>query len=158
MVHASPGFLDNTGCSVFLRMPVTSVPCTEQCHSEIWPRQIPEFSKSNRDARALNSGHLHTLSLNPFLRHARELSHSLVSDCAILWTIALQAPLSTGLSRQEYLSGLPSPPSRDLFDPRIKPASPALAGRFVYHWATWGALVSGVSLKIKGLWRPCWFS
>ena len=33
--------------------------------------------------------------------------------------------------------------SRDLPNPRIKPtfpASPALAGRFFYHWATWEAL------------------
>ena len=27
-----------------------------------------------------------------------------------LWTIARQAPLSTGFSRQEYWSGLPCPP------------------------------------------------
>ena len=33
-------------------------------------------------------------------------------------------------SRQEYWSGLPFPPPGDLPDPGIKPASPALAGRF----------------------------
>ena len=39
-----------------------------------------------------------------------------------------------GFSRQEYWSELPCPPSRDLPDPGIEPASlmsPALAGRFV---------------------------
>ena len=45
------------------------------------------------------------------------------------WTIACQAPLSMGFSRQEYWSGLPCPPPRDLPDPGIKPASPALADR-----------------------------
>ena len=35
-----------------------------------------------------------------------------------------------GISRQEYWSELPFPSPRDLSDPGIKPASPALAGRF----------------------------
>ena len=42
------------------------------------------------------------------------------------WTVAHQAPLSMGFSRQEYWSGLPFPSSRDLPDPGIKPGSPAL--------------------------------
>ena len=46
------------------------------------------------------------------------------------WTIAHQAPLSTGFLRQEYRSGLPFPSPGDLPDSEIKPASPALAGRF----------------------------
>ena len=37
-----------------------------------------------------------------------------------LWTIACQAPLSMGFSRQEYWSGLLCPPPRDLPDPGIK--------------------------------------
>ena len=45
---------------------------------------------------------------------------------ATLWTVALQAPLSVGLSRQEYWSGLPCPPPRDLPDPGMDPGSPAL--------------------------------
>ena len=47
--------------------------------------------------------------------------------------MAHQAPLSMGFSRQDYWSGLPFPPPRDLPDPRIEPTSPvspALAGRF----------------------------
>ena len=46
------------------------------------------------------------------------------------WTVALQAPLSMGFSRQEYLSGLPFPPAGNLPDLRIEPMSPALAGGF----------------------------
>ena len=42
---------------------------------------------------------------------------------ATLWTIAQQAPLSMGFSRQEHRSGLPFPPPGDLPDPGIKPVS-----------------------------------
>ena len=49
------------------------------------------------------------------------------------WTVAHQAPLSLGFSRQEYWSGLQFLSPRDLPDPGIKPmslASLALAGSF----------------------------
>ena len=42
------------------------------------------------------------------------------------WTVARQAPLSMGFSRQEYWSGLPLPSPGDLPDPGIEPVSPAL--------------------------------
>ena len=42
------------------------------------------------------------------------------------WTVACQAPLSMGFSRQEYWSGLQFPSPGDLPDPGIKPAPPAL--------------------------------
>ena len=45
-----------------------------------------------------------------------------------LWTVACQTPLSMGISRQEYWSGLPFPLLGDLADPEIKPTSPALTG------------------------------
>ena len=62
-----------------------------------------------------------------------------VSDSAILWTIACQAPLSMGFSRQEYWSGLPCPPPGDLPAPGIEsmPLKPfALAGGF-FTTSTW---------------------
>ena len=43
-----------------------------------------------------------------------------------LWTIACQAPLSMGFSRQEYWGGLPCPSPGNLPNPRIKTGSPAL--------------------------------
>ena len=64
--------------------------------------------------------------------------------CATPWTVAHQAPLSMGFSRQEYWSGLPFPPPGDLPDPRLKPtsnASPALTGS-LYLCATWEALTA----------------
>ena len=54
-------------------------------------------------------------------------------SCSILatpWTIAPQAPLSMGFSRQEYWSGLPLPSPRDLSYPRIEPGSPTLQADF----------------------------
>jgi len=45
---------------------------------------------------------------------------------ATLWTVACQAPLSMGFSRQEYWSGLPFPSPGDLPNPGIEPRSPAL--------------------------------
>ena len=50
-----------------------------------------------------------------------------------VWTVACQAPLSIGFSRQEYWSGLLFSPLRDPPDPGIELVflkSPALAGRF----------------------------
>ena len=43
-----------------------------------------------------------------------------------LWTVAHQAPLSMGFSKQEYWSGLPFPSPGDFSDPGIKAGSPAL--------------------------------
>ena len=54
------------------------------------------------------------------------MSNSFVSP----WTVAHQAPLSMGIPRQEYWSGLPFPSPRDLPDPGIEPMSPALAGKY----------------------------
>ena len=46
-----------------------------------------------------------------------------MSDSVTPWTVARQAPLSTGFPRQEYWSGLPFPSLGDLPDPGIKPGS-----------------------------------
>ena len=57
-----------------------------------------------------------------------------------LWTIAHQAPLSMGFSRQEYWRGFPCPPPGDLSDPGTEPTSlmsPALAGGFFTTSTTW---------------------
>ena len=58
---------------------------------------------------------------------------SLVQLCETLWTVALQAPLSRGFSRQEYWSGLQFSTPGDLPNPWIEPSflmSLALSGRF----------------------------
>ena len=75
--------------------------------------------------------------------HAKSLP-----SCLILctpWTVACQAPLSMGLSRQEYWSGLPCPPPGDLPNPGTEPISlmsPALVGRLFTTSVTWEAVGS----------------
>ena len=59
-------------------------------------------------------------------------------------SVACQATLSIGFSRQEYQSGLPHPPLEDLSDPGIKPKSlmsPELAGELFTTSTTWEALL-----------------
>ena len=59
--------------------------------------------------------------------HVCMLSHfSHVQLFANLWTIARQAPLSMGFSRQEYWSTLPFLSPGDLPSLGIKPGFPAL--------------------------------
>ena len=51
---------------------------------------------------------------------------SCVQPVATLWTVARQAPLPMGFSRQEYWSGLPCPPPGDLPNLGIEARSPTL--------------------------------
>ena len=62
------------------------------------------------------------------------LSLSVVSDSATPWTLAQQAPLSMGFSRQVYCSGLSFPPAGNRPHPGIEPVPPALAGRFFFFF------------------------
>ena len=94
------------------------------------------------------------------------------------WTVAHQAPLSMGFSRQEYWSGLLLP-SRDLPDLGIKTESPppALAGGFLTlgppekplrpclymvmgrtpasFFCTWTSSLSRVPFPLEWPWQPC---
>ena len=73
-------------------------------------------------------------------RHMKNRSASLSIACmlspfscarlfATPWTVAHQAPLSMGFSRQEYWGGLPCLPPGDLPNPGIEPTSLCLL-----HW------------------------
>ena len=66
---------------------------------------------------------------NHFLR-ACVCSFSHVRLFATPQTLALQAPLSMGVSRQEVWNGLPFPPAGDLPNPGMETKSPVLAGGF----------------------------
>ena len=63
-----------------------------------------------------------TRNLAYLFMHAQMLSHVRLFET--LQTVACQAPLSVGLFRPEYQSGLPFPPRGDLLGPGIKPVSP----------------------------------
>ena len=66
-------------------------------------------------------GILYRLNMNVNVK-----SLSCVRLLATPWTVAYQAPLSLGFSRQEYWSGLPFPSPGDLPNSGIKPESPVL--------------------------------
>ena len=67
------------------------------------------------------------------------VSHSVMFDSAIPWTVAHWAPLSKEFSMQEYWSGLPFLSPGDLSDTGVEPRSPAIEGRFFTIRATRGA-------------------
>ena len=54
----------------------------------------------------------------------KSVSCLVMSNSVTPWTVACQAPLSMGFSRQEYWGGLPFPSPEDLPNPGIKPMSP----------------------------------
>ena len=67
------------------------------------------------------------LDINMSYNHAMScllLSH--VRLFATPWTVAHEASLSMGFSRQKYWSGLPFPPPGDLPDPGVETVSPTL--------------------------------
>ena len=78
------------------------------------------------------------------LKRVRVLScFSRVRLFATPLTVACQAPLSMGFSRQEHWSGLPCPPPGHLPDPGMAPVSltsAVLAREFFTTSATWEAL------------------
>ena len=77
-------------------------------------------------ARTHTHTHTHT--------HTRPRACSIVSDSATAWTVAHQAPLSMGFSRQGYCSGLPISSPRDHLTQgtNLNPMSPALADSFYF--------------------------
>ena len=81
---------------------------------------------------------IHIINLHMFVENGWCLLSCFnhVQLCVTLWTVDPQVPLPMGFSRQEYWSGLPCPPPRDLPHPGIKSVSlrsPALAGGFFSH-------------------------
>ena len=84
-----------------------------------WPATVPGVTKESDITQRLNNNNK---------SEVYDLWKVLVAQScptfATPWTVACQAPLSMGFSRQEYLSGFPFPSPGDLPDPRIKPEAP----------------------------------
>ena len=71
----------------------------------------------------------------------------------ILWTVAHQASLSMGFSRQEYWSGLPCPPRGDLPELGTEPTPPmSSALQAEIHPSPYFFLPSSQLLKTSPLW------
>ena len=74
------------------------------------------------------------------------------------WTIAHQAPLPMGFSRQEYWSGLPLPSPGDLPNTGIEPWSSALqavsfiVGRFFTYWVYY--IQNNISVSVTSNNKP----
>ena len=67
-----------------------------------------------------------TVPTEDALKKVKVRSLSRVRLFVTSWTVAHQAPLSMGFSRQECWSGLPFPSPGDLPNPGIEPGSPAV--------------------------------
>ena len=111
--HGDPG---GAKCAGTLTASGTGAIALSESFSSLWQlvirRPICPTLSDPMDC-ILPGSSVHCLLLSPF---------SCVQIFATLWTIACWAPLSMGLSRQEYLSGLPFPPPGDLPNPGIEPA------------------------------------
>ena len=66
-----------------------------------------------------------------------------------LWTVACQAPLSMGFSRQEYWSELPCCPPGDLPHPGIKRVSPAFWVENIQKFNTPWFSIMHISINLK---------
>ena len=110
--------------------------CLEHIASQNYSQHrasLPCMSESLELKATLNMNMLGVLLPQPRSSCACVCVLSCVQLFVTPWTVACQALLSVKFSRQEYCSGLPFPPSGDLPDSGIEPASlvpPALAGRF----------------------------
>ena len=101
--------------------------------------------KENKEGRHF---HRYLFSMSPsglffFFSSLKQCSEKCLPACMCIQSLsrvwlflipwASQTPLSVEFSKQEYRSGLPFPPPRDLLDRGIEPTSPAslaLAGEF----------------------------
>ena len=127
------------------------LPCTLG-HCSLPPLQWPPYSSPAEISSILQIRLIH---LEPSDYFTLLFTHFYCINCLCMqlshvrlfatpWTVAHQAPLSIGSSRQEQRSGLPSPSPGALPKPGIKPvslASPALAGELFTTGVTWEALI-----------------
>ena len=93
----------------------------DHCFST-WGSRSPEPFRCVLKGSSLQDFHF-MVSSQLALQHVLPSCISHVHLFVTPWTIAHQAPLSMGSSRQEYWSGLPCPLPGDLLHPRIEPKS-----------------------------------
>ena len=96
----------------------------------LWPYMCPEteptwkihFTEEHRSFQNLPGRRTFLQIIVTCEKNARSegISHSVASNSVTPETVARQAPLSLGFSRQEYWSGLPLPFPGDLSDPGIE--------------------------------------
>ena len=105
----------------WLLLPSLGIFPTPEADSSFPHWQAGPSPLSHQESSGARSVHQFSLLLLLSLK-----SLSRVRLFATPWTVAYQAPLSMGFSRQYYWSGLPFPSPADLPNPGIEPRSPAL--------------------------------
>ena len=96
------------------------------CH-HLEPKPWAVFSEWLVEREGEDSGKIHSQS---------NLCRLVAKSCPTRvtpWTVALQAPLSMGLPKQEYWSVLPFPSPGDLPHPGIKSTCPVFGRQILYH-------------------------
>ena len=85
---------------------------------------FPSISPCSDDSTLINMHTIQASNLTPWfifssdlISYGGGLATKSCRTLAILWTVAYQAPLSVGFSRQELWGDLPFPPPGDLFLP-----------------------------------------
>jgi len=103
--------------SILLKIVIQTGRITDETHKTCWGKIANVLSQKSVK---LNRAYVWWSESESFSRF------SWVRLFVTPWTVAHQAPLSMGFSRQEYWSGLPFPSPGDLPDPGIEPRSPLL--------------------------------
>ena len=149
----------HVACHVFFPFPwlptaLLPPPPTVLSSRAIENRPWPQVKPMGHSWYIRGISELQKQSFPPVLSQGTCIFHFLCSVCAVLshlsgvqffatpWTVTYQAPLSIGLSRQEYWHELLCPPPGDLPGPGNEPRSlmsPALAGGFFTISTTWEA-------------------
>ena len=74
-------------------------------------------------------------------------------NLATPWTVATQAPLPMGFSRQEYWSRLPPPPPGDLPNPEIESLSPTWQVDSLLLAPPGASLVAQLEKNLPAMWE-----
>ena len=108
-------------CTLYSMVNVIS--CTSVLYKDIYTHTCINTYACVYNPSLVSNSALLTSSLLLLLLLLNHFSH--VWLFVTQWTVAHQAPLSMGFSRQEYWSGLPCRPPGDFPNPRMQPRSPA---------------------------------
>ena len=112
----------NTDNRILQAVPSASLP--RSCFSCLVAPSCPALC--NPMDCSLSGSSVYGISQARIQERKKVKSLSRVQFFATPWTVAYQAPLSMGFSRQEYWNGLPFPSPGDLPDPGIEPGFPPL--------------------------------
>ena len=123
MVWSHDCALNQLPCCCSVAKSVPTLCDTMDCSTPDFPvlHCLPEFAQTQFHELVMTSNHL-ILCHPPSLGKCESVSCSVVTP----WTVALQAPLSMGFSRQEYWSGVPFSSPGDLPHPGVEPRSLSL--------------------------------